>query len=207
MLAVINDAAGSRQRSGFIEHQPQAGIFDPPDPSGVDPVPPRLAIDDTAERPGREPGDPGDTTPQPREEAADIEFAAADPNLEQPRLIEPLLAGRGQPQQCFAERQQIIAAVERRAAAGRQGTPDRMFRHGIPLHTEDASVSQEPRTRNPILIPVWLIFSSRAVIQNHRSGISDRHEVRLSWAATLIWQRVFAASLRKWEGGHVDLAG
>src|SRR5438445_11225728 len=98
MLAVIDDAAGSRQRSGFIEHQPQSGILDPPYPAGIDPMPPRLTIDDPAERPGRQPRHPGDPAPKPREQATDIEFAAADPDLEEPRLVEPLLAGRRQPQ-------------------------------------------------------------------------------------------------------------
>ena len=114
MLAVIDDAAGSRQRSGFVKHQPQAGVFDPSHPACVDPMAPRLAIDNTAERPRRQPRHPGDPTPQPRQQAADIEFAAAHPDLEKPRLIEPLLAGRRQPQQCLAERQQIITTVERR---------------------------------------------------------------------------------------------
>src|ERR1700741_4505085 len=48
---------------------------------------PRLAIDNAAERSGREPRSPGDPATQPREQAADIEFAAADPDLEKPRLI------------------------------------------------------------------------------------------------------------------------
>src|SRR5271168_3570665 len=86
MLAVVDDAAGSRQWSGFIEHQPQAGMFDPSHPAGVDPMPPRLAIDDAAERPGRQPRYPGDPAPQPREHAADVEFAATHPHLEEPRL-------------------------------------------------------------------------------------------------------------------------
>ena len=102
MLAVIDDAAGSRQGPGFIEHQPQAGVLDPPNPAGVDPVPPRLAIDNASERPDRQPRHPCDAAPEPREQAADIKLAAADPYLEQVRLLEPLPARRRQPQQCFA---------------------------------------------------------------------------------------------------------
>src|SRR5215472_11522210 len=81
IFAVVNDAAGSRQWPRFIEHQPQPGIFDPPHPTGVDAVAARLTIDDAAERPGGKPGQPGHTSPEPRQQAADIELAAADADL------------------------------------------------------------------------------------------------------------------------------
>src|SRR5215470_9929500 len=55
VLAIVNDTTGARQRSGFVEHQPQTGIFDPPYPARIDPVPPSLAIDNAAERPDRQP--------------------------------------------------------------------------------------------------------------------------------------------------------
>src|SRR5271165_4646811 len=115
MLAVVDDPAGSRQGARLVKHQPQSGILDPPYPAGIDAMPARLPVDDAAERPLREPRHPSDPAPEPREQAADIELAAADPDLEEPRLVEPLLAGGRQPQQCFAERQQIIAAVGRKA--------------------------------------------------------------------------------------------
>src|SRR5580704_4952844 len=156
MLAVVDDAAGSRQRSGFIEHQPQAGIIDPPDPAGVDPVPPRLAIDDTAEGPGRQSRHPGDTTSQPREQTADVEFAAADPDLEKPRLVEPLIGGRGEPHQRLAQRQQIVAKFRRKAhprgPSEREAIgPAERFVIAAPPFISDASLSQEPVTRNLFL--------------------------------------------------------
>ena len=62
MLAVIDDAARPRLRSGLVEHQAQAGVGDPAHPAGVDPMTPRLAIDDAAERPFRQSRHPSDAS-------------------------------------------------------------------------------------------------------------------------------------------------
>src|SRR6516162_1909647 len=103
MLPIIDHAARPRLRSGLIKHQPKPRPVDPADPAGVDAVAPRLAIDDAAERSCRQTRDPGDSAAEASEEAGDVELAAADPDFQQPRLLDPLQAGRRQPQQCFPE--------------------------------------------------------------------------------------------------------
>src|SRR5207244_1374240 len=91
MLAVINDAAGPRLRPGLVEHQTEARASDPSHPAGVNPVPAGLAVDDAAERSFRQPRHPGDAAAETGEQATDIELAAADPDLQEPRLVEPLI--------------------------------------------------------------------------------------------------------------------
>ena len=48
----------------------------------VDAVAPRLAVDDAAERSFRQARHPGGAAAEPRQQAGDIELAAADPDLE-----------------------------------------------------------------------------------------------------------------------------
>ena len=112
MLAVIDDAARPRLGSGLVEHQAEARVRDPAHPARVDPVPPSLAVDDAAERSFRQPRDPGDPAAEPSEEAADIQLAAADPDLEETRLVEPLLA-----------RAATGASAFRRGSGDRSATP------------------------------------------------------------------------------------
>ncbi len=103
MLAVIDDAARPRLGSGLVEHQTEARVRDPAHPARVDAVPSRLAVDDAAERSFRQPRYPGDAAAEPGEEAADVQLAAADPDLEKPRLFEPLVGRWREAHQRFAE--------------------------------------------------------------------------------------------------------
>jgi len=98
ILAVIDHAGIARRGTGLEEHQPEPGIVNPLDPAGIDAVAARLAVDDAAERPGGQARHPRHPPPEPGQDAADIEFAAADAGLEQPRLVEALHPGRRQAQ-------------------------------------------------------------------------------------------------------------
>ena len=115
LLAVVDHAGVARRRPGLEEHQPEPRVGDPADEAGIDPVAPRLAVDDAAERPFRQSRHPGGAAAEPRQQAGDIELGAADPDLEQPRLVEPLHARRRQPQQRLAEGQEVVARDRRRA--------------------------------------------------------------------------------------------
>ena len=53
----------------------------------IDAMAARLAGDDAAERPFRQPRHPGGAPPQPRQHAGDIELAAADPDFDLRRLL------------------------------------------------------------------------------------------------------------------------
>ena len=87
VFAVVDHAGIARRRPGLKKHQPEPRALDPAHISRVDPMSPRLALDDAAERPLRQPRHPGDPPPEPRQQAADIELGAADPDFEQPRLV------------------------------------------------------------------------------------------------------------------------
>src|SRR5262245_43201091 len=103
MLTIVDHAAGPRLRSGLIKHQPQPRPVDPAYPARIDPVATRLTIDHSAERPSGQTRDPSNPAAEPSEQASDVELAATDPDFQKPRLLDPLQAGRGQPQQGFAE--------------------------------------------------------------------------------------------------------
>src|SRR2546430_856466 len=83
MLAVIDDAGVARRRARLEEHQTETRPGHPADMARIDAMAARLAIDDPAERSFREPRHPGDLAAEPRQNAADIELAAADTSLEQ----------------------------------------------------------------------------------------------------------------------------
>src|SRR5205085_7855327 len=109
MLSIVNLARVARRRARLEEHQAEARPGHPADMARIDAVPARLAIDDPAERSFRQPRHPGDLAAEPRQNAADIELAAADTGLEQTRLLQALQAGRRQAQQRLATGQEIIA--------------------------------------------------------------------------------------------------
>src|SRR5205807_4050965 len=102
MLSIVNHARVARRRARLEEHQAEAPPGHPADMARIDAVAARLAIDDPAERSFREPRHPGNPAAEARQNAADIELAAADTGLEQTRLLEALQAGRRQAQQCLA---------------------------------------------------------------------------------------------------------
>src|SRR4051794_17440450 len=88
VFAIIEDAGVARRRPGLEKHQPEPGARDMADKSGIDAVTAGLALDDAAERPIRDARDPGGTMAEPRQQAGDVQLAAADPDLETVRLIE-----------------------------------------------------------------------------------------------------------------------
>src|SRR5207237_2892574 len=125
MLAVIDDAGVARRRARLEEHQTETRPGHPADMARIDAMAARLAIDDPAERSFREPRHPGDLAAEPRQNAADIELAAADTSLEQTRLLQTLQAGRRQPQQ-------RLAAGEERVARHRAGAPLHGLANSVP---------------------------------------------------------------------------
>ena len=114
MLAVIDDTGVARRRSGLEEHQPEPRAGDMADKPRIDAVAARLALDDAPERPVRDARHPGGAAAQTRQQAGDVQLAAADPDLEDARLIEPLHAGRRQTQQRLSQCQEVVARDRRR---------------------------------------------------------------------------------------------
>src|SRR5205814_747320 len=115
LFGKAEDRAGvARRRARLEEHQTETRPGHPADMARIDAMAARLAIDDPAERSFREPRHPGDLAAEPRQNAADIELAAADTSLEQTRLLQTLQAGRRQAQQRLAAGQEIIARRRRR---------------------------------------------------------------------------------------------
>ncbi len=123
MLAIIDDTGVARRRSGLEEHQPEPRAGNMADKSRIDAVAPRLALDDAPERPVRDARHPGRAATQTRQQAGDIQLAAADPDIEGARLIETLHAGRRQTQQRLSQCQEVVGRDRFRARRPHRAYP------------------------------------------------------------------------------------
>src|SRR4051812_29549964 len=107
-LAIIDDTGIARRWSGLEEHQPEPRAGNMANESRIDAVAPRLALDDASERPVRDARHPGRAAAQTRQQAGDVQLAAANSDIEGVRLIETLNAGRRQTQQRLSQCQEVV---------------------------------------------------------------------------------------------------